>query len=392
MNTTISDEQFSIIRGGLLEKALTLLRIVKPNHPQNMIRTVIFFIVIAWLPLLIMTLISGQFLSGEVQVPFLYDFPFHIRFLMAVPMLFMAEKIVDERVKLVVHQFNKAGLLHEEGLKEFELAKMKADRMVESSWAEAIILVLIVGNQIFRWVINDDLISSWQFPGLPNNDAMSNAGFWSLTVSIPIFQFIVLRWLWRWIIWFRLHFMISKASLNLSPTHPDRAGGIGFLGEPPAPFSMITMTFSVVISSVIASRMIFFNAELSSFYVLIGVFVLICVLINIVPLLIYFKPLRYTRIKGIFEYSALVQKHHLQFKAKWFKSTTNEELLIGNPDISSMCDFTPVYDAIVKMNPFPFNIKTMLAAVVASVAPLVPLAALTMPLADLLKVLVGLIL
>jgi hypothetical protein len=155
---------------------------------------------------------------------------------------------------------------------------------------------------------------------------------------------------------------------------------------------MITMTFSVVLSSIIASRMIFFNAQLESFYVLIGVFVFICVLINIVPLLIYFKPLRYTRIKGIFEYSALVQKHHLQFKAKWFKSAANEELLIGNPDISSMCDFSPVYDSIVKMNPFPFNIKTMLAAVVASIAPLVPLAALMMPLADLLKVLVGLIL
>jgi hypothetical protein len=115
-------------------------------------------------------------------------------------------------------------------------------------------------------------------------------------------------------------------------------------------------------------------------------------MINIVPLLIYFKPLRRTRINGIFAYSALIQKHHLQFTDKWFKSASTDELLIGNPDISSMCDFTPVYESIESMHPFPFNFKIMIATVIVCIIPLVPLIGLTMPLGDLLKVLVGFLL
>ena len=390
MINSISDENFSIIKGGLMERGLIFLRIVRPNDPRNTNRKIIFFVLITWLPLLIMTLISGLFWTDRVQIPFLYDFPVHIRFLIAIPMLLMAEVITDERVKLVINQFGKAGLLHEEGKPVFEKAKLKADSMVESLWAEAFMLIFIVANISFRWVTHEgNTVTSWQIPDVNIELAPSHAAWWFLTVSIPIFQFIILRWMWRWFIWFRLHLMISKAKLNLTPTHPDKAGGIGFLGEPPAPFSMVTIAFGIVISSIIASKMIFFNEPISKYYYLIGIFIFICILINIIPLLIYFKPLRMTRIKGTFAYSALIQKHHLEFTEKWFKSATNEELLIGNPDISSMCDFTPVYDSIENMHPFPFDFKIMLATILASVIPLLPLVLLMMPITELLKVLVG---
>jgi len=379
MISSTTEESFSIIKGGLLDRALISLRILRRDDPNNTNRKIVFFVIVTWLPLLILNIASGCFYGDKVQIPFLYDFPIHIRFLLAVPMLFMAEAIVDLRVRLVVNQFDKAGLLYEVDKPEFEMIKMKTDRMIESSWAEAIILIFIIGNLFFRWVTHEVTISSWQFPDGNGGLTASSAAWWLLTVSVPIFQFIILRWLWRWLVWFRLHLMISKINLNLSPTHPDKAGGIGFLGEPPAPFSMVTVAFGIVISAVIASRMIFF----------IAVFIVLCIVINIAPLLIYFKRLRQTRIRGIFEYSALVQKHHLEFKDKWFLSNTNSELLIGNPDISSMCDFSPVYESIERMTPFPFDLKTMLATIIASIVPLLPLAALMMPIGDLLKLLMG---
>jgi len=392
MISSTHEKTFSIIRGGLMDRILIFLRIIKSGDPKSMMRKMIFFVVITWLPLLILNLMAGSFL-GKVDIPFAYDFPIHVRFLLVLPMLLMAERIVDRRVKLVVNQFETAQLLHEEDRPQFERIKKITDRMVESAWAETIIMVLIIGNLLFRWVTFDRTVSSWQFPNVDEggNSSASIAAWWLLTVSMSIFQFLIIRWLWRWIIWFRLHLMISKINLNLSPTHPDKAGGIGFLGEPPAPFSMVTMSFGIVISAAIAGKVIFFDNKLESFYVIMGVFVLLCIVINIAPLLIYFKPLRITRIKGIFEYSALVQKHHLEFKDKWFLSNKTSELLIGNPDISSMCDFTPVYESIEQMTPFPFDLKTMLATVAASLVPLLPLAVLVMPIADLLKLLLGLV-
>ena len=392
MNASGQDEHFSIIKGGLLDQALLFLHVIRPDDPKNTMRKIIFFVIITWFPLFILNLLFGYFWTDQVQVPFLYDFPVHLRFLLATPLLLIAEGIADKRVKLIVNQFDKAGLLHEEDMPEFNRIKKITDRMVGSAWAEGIIVFFITGNLFFRWVTHKVTVSSWQFPDIQADNKASWAAWWLLTVSIPIFQFFILRWLWRWIVWFRLHWMISRINLNLSPTHPDRAGGIGFLGEPPAPFSMVTLTFGIVISSVIASRMIFFDAKLEQFYVLIGVFVFLCIVINMLPLVIYFKPMRLTRIDGIFDYSALIQKHHLQFKDKWFFSSSNKELLIGNPDISSMCDFSPVYESIEKMTPFPFDLKAMLATVLTSIVPLVPLAALIMPIGDLLKLLVGLVL
>ncbi len=391
MTTSTTNAGFSIIRGGLLDRVLTVLRIIKPSGTNNLARKILFFILITWLPLLVLSILDGLFLGQRVQVPFLYDFPAHIRFLVAIPMLLMAEIIVDERVKLIVNQFSTSGLLYEDGREDFEKAKQKTDRMVETPWAEGIILLLIVANLVFRWVAHDVNISSWQFPRISSDTAISRAGFWAIAVAMPLFQFIILRWLWRWIIWFRLLQLISKTKLNLNPTHPDKAGGIGFLGEPPAPFSSITMTFGIVISAIIASRVLFYKENLADYYFVIGIFIVICILINILPLLIYFKILRITRIKGIFEYSALIHRHHVQFKEKWFKTPSTDELLIGNPDISSMCDFTPVYESIENMHPFPFDLKIMLSTIVISLLPLLPLIALVMPITDLLKVLAGLL-
>jgi hypothetical protein len=70
----------------------------------------------------------------------------------ALPMLLMAEMIVDKRVRLVVNQFETAELLYEEDKPSFGKYQRNHGPMVESAWAEAVILVLVYGNLIFRWV------------------------------------------------------------------------------------------------------------------------------------------------------------------------------------------------------------------------------------------------
>mgnify|MGYP003337079173 CR=1 FL=1 len=45
-----------------------------------------------WLPLLVMTAISGTLLRG-VEIPFLFDIETHARFLIAVPLMIVAELV-----------------------------------------------------------------------------------------------------------------------------------------------------------------------------------------------------------------------------------------------------------------------------------------------------------
>jgi hypothetical protein len=40
-----------------------------------------------------------------------------------------------------------------------------------------------------------------------------------------------LRWYFRIFIWMRFLWQVSRIELSLVPTHPDRVGGLGFLGN-----------------------------------------------------------------------------------------------------------------------------------------------------------------
>lgn len=53
-------------------------------------RRIIVFILLTWMPLLLLSAISGQ-LSDGAQIPFLNDLEAHVRFLLALPLLLMTE-------------------------------------------------------------------------------------------------------------------------------------------------------------------------------------------------------------------------------------------------------------------------------------------------------------
>jgi hypothetical protein len=111
---------------------------------------------------------------------------------------------------------------------------------------------------------------------------------------------------------------------------------------------------------------------------------------NILPLLVFSRPLVAARRKGIFEYSALVQKHHRQFDQKLL-NVENEEPLVGNPAASSMADINASFDTVMKMRVFPFDVKIMASTIIIMVLPVLPLLAFEYKLADILKKLAGLL-
>ena len=60
---------------------------------------------------------------------------------------------------------------------------------------------------------------------------LTTADYWYAFVSIPIFQFILVRWYLRFFIWFRFLWQVSRLHLHIVATHPDRSDGLAFLGK-----------------------------------------------------------------------------------------------------------------------------------------------------------------
>ena len=63
---------------------------------------------LAWLPLLVLSVVEGQALGGNVAVPFLLDVEAHVRFLVALPLLIVAELVVHQRMRFVVRNSSSA--------------------------------------------------------------------------------------------------------------------------------------------------------------------------------------------------------------------------------------------------------------------------------------------
>jgi hypothetical protein len=392
MKNTATISELSIIHGGLLDRFLILLGVAKANK-DSAIRKIIFFVAITWIPLLILSAIQGYFYGNDVDIPFLEEFATHIRLGIALPLLIAAESVVDRRINLSLHQFTLSGLLTSVGLIKFEKAKATAERMSESYYAEIIILLLILGNLLFRINSNSLEVTTWIFPDSTDPSSLSYAGYWAASVSLPFFQFLLLRWFWRWFIWLRLLFLISKADLRLLPAHPDRSGGLGFLGESPLPFSVFTFVLSIVFAAILAERVLFVHLNLEDHYASIAGFAVLCVLINVIPLLAFVRPLSQARTKGIEDYHAMVSREQHLFQEKWITNNQmKDQEVLGHQDISTASDILPLYDAVKSMTVFPFNIKTMLITIVVSLLPLAAVFALQMPLADILRMIAGFLL
>jgi hypothetical protein len=77
-------------------------------------RRMMGFVLITWVPLLILALIEGQALGPTPRESFLLDFSTYARFFLAVPLLFLSEVIVGPRIQAAGWHFVRADLVRPE--------------------------------------------------------------------------------------------------------------------------------------------------------------------------------------------------------------------------------------------------------------------------------------
>jgi hypothetical protein len=70
--------------------------------------------------------------------------------------------------------------------------------------------------------------------------------YWYALVALPIFQFLIFRWIYRMAVWSRILWKVSRLNLLLTPTHPDAAGGLAFVGKSLISFGVILFALSAV--------------------------------------------------------------------------------------------------------------------------------------------------
>jgi len=133
------------------------------------------------------------------------------------------------------------------------------------------------------------------------------AGWWLGLISLPVFQFLLFRWYYRLVIWARFLWQVSRIKLNLLATHPDRHGGLGFVTVVNYAFAPLLLAQGVLLSGMIATRLLYTGARLADFKVDVLGLVAAVVFVILAPLLVFCPQLIEVKLRGRREYGALAQ-------------------------------------------------------------------------------------
>ena len=382
--------EFSLVLGGplfqlfrrahLTDDALMLVR-----------QRIIVIALLAWLPLLLLSALQGQ-LWGGTSVPFLFDVEVHVRFLVALPLLIIAELVVHRRMRPLLQQFLERNMIPGNAMARFEAAVESAFRLRNSVLAEVLLIIFVYGVGVlvvWRQYIALDTATWYASPSAAGSQ-LSLAGMWYGYVSVPIFQFLLLRWYFRLVIWARFLWQVSRIELSLVPTHPDSLGGLSFISGQVYAFTVVAVAHGALLAGSLANRIFFLGAALTDFKVEIALVVIFMLSVVLCPLLVFAPQLAQAKRTGSREYGVLAERYAREFDAKWVRGgAPADEPLVGSADIQSLADMGNSFSVVQNMRIVPIKRDDILRLVGATLAPIVPLTLTMMSLEELLKKLMG---
>jgi hypothetical protein len=366
-------DDFSVVLGG------PLYRLYRRTHLSGdslelVPRRALTLCLFAWLPLLIITLIERNAWSGAAQ-PFLRDVDVHARLLLALPLLLGAERHVHQRMSGVARRFVELGLIAPESRPKFDAAVGAVRRVRESRLLEIALVVFVYGigvSVIWRHVVGQGA-DTWYRDATGGAPQPTLAGWWYGLVSLPLFQFVLYRWyvrlgVWAWFLW-----KVSRCGLKLVPTHPDKFGGLGFLGTLCYAFAPLLLAHGVLFAGVAASGILFDGRTLPEYSMEIIIAAAFILLFVMGPLAVFVPTLVDAKRRGLRIYGGLAQRYVEEFEGKWIADTRPVEPLLGTPDIQSLADLSGAYENVVGMRLFPMSWRTASQLALVTLVPLAPL-------------------
>ena len=364
------------------------LGLIRAGSPQ-VVRRAVLALVIGWVPLALLTLLRGDFIRPDHANAFILDFGAHARFLIAAPLLILAESLCAPRLTVIARHFVTGGLVAAADRPAYERAVHSTRRLLQSKAAEIVTFVLayaLVAS--LRFGTADDGVPLWHGSIAGGHLAPTPAGWWGLLVSLPLLLVLLLGWLWRVGLWTRFLWLMSRVELRLVPSHPDHSGGLKFVGYSLEAFVSLAFTFGVLGAGAVLNQVVNSGAPPTQFkYVAVGVAVFAVVLFA-APLLVFVRRLIEEHHRGILAYSAFALRAGDEFERKWLMGPVDEQTL-RSPDFAPTNSLYSIGGHAFAMSRLPFEPRSLAILAGAALLPFLPVAVLSVPLDVLLRKVAG---
>lgn len=307
----------------------------------------------------------------------------HARLLLAIPLFFVAETALDVKLREFVALLVRCDIAGPKALPELESEAARLSGW-EKSWLPD--AASLAGAMALTFIGEHAGLPAESDASRALADAPHAALFYTL-FCLPLFRFLMMRWLLRLFLWWTLLWRLSKMDLDLSPAHPDRAGGLGYLETVHTRFTPLALAISVVVASTFAQEIASGASNLSDFHAALAATLIINVALFIAPPCVFAFKLRACQEKGLREYGALAAHYVHAFERKWIGGTETSEPLLGTPDLQSLADLAGGVETVQKMRFAPISLRLIATIGAAAALPMAPLFLFDYPLADLAKLL-----
>jgi len=343
---------------------------------------------VAWVVLLALTLAAGQ---GQVFFS-LEGIGTHVRLLVAIPLLFVCEALVDPRFTAFVRGIVRSQVVPEKARGALASEITRITRWKDAWLPEALFLlaVVLLALTTDRTSAFDHLSDVAERSTPRALGEMSSNTLWYWMVCMPLFRFLLLRWLWRLALWSFFLWRVSRIELRLVPTHPDRAGGLGYLEIVHTEFVPLVAAISAAQSASLAQGLASHTLAFDAIYAGVAFILVADALLFIGPLCVFCHKLWECRVKGLSGYGGLAERYVNEFDRKWLGAEVGQgEQLLGTPDIQSLADLSNSVGIVRDMRLVPVSRRLLTYLGGAALLPLVPLVLFKYPLAELLGKFVG---
>jgi hypothetical protein len=378
---------FSLL-GGPLYRLGSRLRLVRAR--TNTIALGLVLGVVPWIVLVTLALFEG---FGQALFS-MEAIGAHVRLLVAIPLFFLCETLIDPQFAGFVRDIVRSQVVPESERPALDSWIVRVARWRDAWLPEVILLLLAV-------LVGLEVPAQNLFAYLPGHTEGSVAGVvgettwtnhWYWMVCMTLFRFLLLRWLWRLALWCFFLWRVSRLKLRLVPTHPDHAGGLGFLEFVHMGFAPLILAISAVQSASLAQDLAWGRMMFDAIYPSVALVLIADAVLFLGPLCIFSGKLWKCRIKGTRDYGTLGERYVKAFEKKWLgASPAPEESLLGTDDIQSLADLSTSVDIIRDMRTVPVSLDMLIYMAGAALLPLLPLGLFKYPLADLLEKFLGML-
>ena len=345
-------------------------------------------VAITWLPLVVYAVWQRRLLPGTVPEPLFQHFGIHARFLLALPLLFVAESTSDASLRRVLPQFVSHGLVDDALRPAFRAILERAARLRRSRTALLVMVVVVSVATSLGWERGGEMHElAWEIGA---GGERHFGALWFSFVSRPIFLLVLVAWVWRLGLLAWMFSRIAALELRLAPTHPDRTAGLGFLEQLTVGLAPLFLAISVPIAGRWGHDALYHGVDVHTLQIPAAALVVVLAMIGLAPLLAFAPRLRKERRASIAAYGALLAEHGRLVERRWIRHETVEDHgLLSAPEIGPVADTVALYEVIAKMRSLPVGRKSLLPIVLASALPLIPVFAMQIPLKEIAKTLLA---